>query len=380
MCTSRFGQFLCVFVLSLVLAACGGSSGSSGSTPNNSSLVSSSSSFSSASSVESSSSSSSSSSSVSSSSSANPVTSVVPISVSGNQLLFDGQAGSIAGPSLFWSNNGWGGEKYYTPEVVAWVKQDWNATLIRASMGVEDQGGYIQFPAANRAKVITVVDAAIANDMYVIIDWHSHRAENNQQAAIDFFTEMATLYGGYDNVIYEIYNEPLNPGQTGKPNSAAVWNEIIKPYAEAVIAAIRAVDPDNLIIVGTPTWSQDVDTAANSPITGYTNIAYALHFYAGTHRQYLRDKATTALNNGIALFVTEWGGVQATGDGEVDEGETLLWMDFIRQHNLSHANWALNDKSEGASALKPGTSVNGNWTDADLTPSGLLVKDIIKNW
>ncbi len=376
-----FGQYLIISVFLLGLVACGGGSSGASRSPVSSSsqassvssVVSSSAQFSS---TESSSTESSSSSSVSSSN----VTAVVPITVSGNQLLFGGEPGSIAGPSLFWSNNGWGGERYYNGDVVAWVKQDWKAMLIRASMGVEDSGGYIGFPAQNKAKVIAVVDAAIANDMYVIIDWHSHRAENYQQQAIDFFTEMALRYGEHPHVIYEIYNEPLNPQQTGKPTSAAVWNEMIKPYAEAVIAAIRAVDPDNLIIVGTPTWSQDVDVAAQNPITGYDNIAYALHFYAATHRQFLRDKAATALDRGIALFVTEWGAVSASGDGAVDTAETLLWMDFIRLHGLSHANWALNDKQEGASALRPGASTTGNWTDDDLTPSGLLVKGIIETW
>jgi hypothetical protein len=55
-------------------------------------------------------------------------------------------------------------------------------------------------------------------------------------------------------------------------------------------------------------------------------------------------------------------------------------MTFLADNNISHANWALNDKVEGASALKPGTSTTGNWTDDDLTESGLLVKDIIENW
>lgn len=295
----------------------------------------------------------------------------MPITVEGNKVLFGGLVDSIAGPSLFWSNNTWGGEKYYTAEVVAWVKQDWGANLIRASMGVDESGGYIDFPEANKAKVITVVDAAIANDMYVIIDWHSHHAEDYQSEAITFFTEMATAYGTYTNVIYEIYNEPLN---------TADWADDIKPYAENAIAAIRAIDPDNLIIVGSSTWSQDVDVASNDPITGYDNIAYTLHFYAGTHTQYLRNKAMTALNNGIALFVTEWGTVSASGDGDVATAETNTWMTFLADNDISHANWALNDKVEGASMLKPGASVSGNWTDDDFTESGLFVKDIIENW
>lgn len=229
---------------------------------------------------------------------------VDPLSVNGNQILIGGQPGSLAGNSYFWSNNGWGGERYYNAGTVNWLKSDWKSTLVRAAMGVEDGGGYFEDPDGNEAKVRVVVDAAIANDMYVIIDWHSHYAHTHDWSqAINFFRRMASDYGHTNNVIYEIYNEPKQVS----------WSSDVKPYAESVISAIRAIDPDNLIIVGTPTWSQDVDEASYDPIRGYANIAYTLHFYAGTHGQYLRDKAQTALNNGIALFATEWGTVNADG-------------------------------------------------------------------
>ncbi|MES2673978.1 MAG: cellulase family glycosylhydrolase [Pseudomonadota bacterium] len=293
---------------------------------------------------------------------------VAKLSVSGNKVLIGGQQGSLAGNSLFWSNTGWGGEKFYNAQAVAWLKNDWKSTVIRASMGVEDAGGYISDPS-NKTRVTTVVDAAIANDMYAIIDWHTHKAELNQAQSIAFFKEMATKYGNTNNVIYEIYNEPLQIS----------WSGVIKPYAQAVISAIRAIDPDNLIIVGTPTWSQDVDVAANDPIAG-TNIAYTLHFYAGTHGQSLRDKAQVALNKGIALFVTEWGSVNADGGGSVANSETDAWVAFMKANKISNANWALNDKAEGASALVSGASANGGWVNSQLTASGAKSKDIIINW
>ncbi|MBB3061773.1 cellulase family glycosylhydrolase [Microbulbifer rhizosphaerae] len=300
----------------------------------------------------------------------NTTQAVEPLTVNGNRILAGGQARSLAGPSFFWSNTEWGGERFYNAGAVSWVKSDWNATLVRAAMGVDAEGGYLEDPNGNKSRVIALVDAAIANDMYVIIDWHSHHAEDYTAQAVAFFEEMAQTYGHHDNVIYEIYNEPLQVS----------WSGVIKPYAETVISAIRAIDPDNLIIVGTPTWSQDVDAVSWDPIQGYANIAYTLHFYAGTHKQYLRDKAQTALNNGIALFVTEWGAVNADGDGAVDYGETQTWMNFLEDNNLSHANWALNDKEEGASALVPGASVTGGWGQDQLTASGQLVRDIVRNW
>ncbi len=294
---------------------------------------------------------------------------VAPITTSGNKVLIGGQPGSISGNSFFWSNTGWGGEKYYTAQTVAWLKSDWKSNLVRAAMGVDDTGGYIT-DLYNKTRVTTVVDAAIANNMYVIIDWHSHHAEQYQAQSIAFFKEMATKYGNTNNVIYEIYNEPLQVS----------WSSVIKPYATAVISEIRKIDPDNLIVVGTPTWSQDVDVAANDPITGYANIAYTLHFYAGSHGQSLRDKASTALSKGIPLFVTEWGSVNADGAGAVATAETNSWVSFMKANNLSNANWALNDKAEGASALVSGASPNGGWTSSQLTASGTLVKSIISGW
>jgi len=296
---------------------------------------------------------------------------VAPLSVSGNQVLVGGVPGSLSGVSLYWSNTGWPGEKYYNASVVGWLKSNWKARVVRAAMGVDESGGYLQDPAANKARLKAVVDAAIANDLYVIIDWHSHYAFQYQAQAIEFFQEMARTYGKNNHVIYEIYNEPKD---------TASWSGNVKPYAQAVIGAIRAIDPDNLIIVGSPHWSQDVDVASRDPITGYANIAYTLHFYAGSHGQWLRDKAATAMGNGLALFVTEWGSVNADGNGGVATGETQAWVDFMKARNLSNANWALDDAPEGSAALVTGASASGGWPDSMLTASGKLARSIVQGW
>ncbi len=300
---------------------------------------------------------------------ANLANAVPPVTTSGNQVLFGGQATSLAGNSFFWSNNNYGGERYYNRATVSWLKRDWKTGIVRAAMGVEDPGGYIDDQTRNRNRTIALVEAAIAEDIYVIIDWHSHRAEDNEQAAVTFFRDMARRYKGVNNVIFEIYNEPVNTS----------WSRI-KSYASNVIKAIRDQGADNLIIVGTPFYSQRVDEASRSKIEGYSNIAYTLHFYAGTHGEGLRNQARTALRNGIPLFVTEWGTVNANGDGGVAEAETNRWMSFLRDNNISHLNWAVNDKREGASIIKPGTSTQGNWPADALTNSGRFVRDIVRSW
>lgn len=307
------------------------------------------------------------------------ISGVQPITTQGNKVLFGGQPASIAGMSLFWSN--WSdGSVFYNAGVVSTVKS-WGGKLIRAAMGVEVEDGYLSDPQSNMARVRAVVDAAIDNDMYVIIDWHTHNAEDHTSDAISFFEEMARTYGNYDNVIYEIYNEPDCPTSTLACSwpSRTQWSEI-KSYAEQVIPRIRAIDPDNLIIVGTPFYSQDVDAAAADPISGHSNIAYTLHFYAGTHKGDIRGKAVTALAQGIPLFVTEWGTVAANGDGAVDRAESDTWMQFLYDNNISHANWSVSDKVEGASLLNPGANPNGGWSDSDLTESGTYVKGVIQGW
>ena len=154
----------------------------------------------------------------------------------------------------------------------------------------------------------------------------------------------------------------------------------IKPYSEAVIAAIRDIDPDNLIIVGTPFFSQDVDVASQDPIVGFDNIAYTLHFYAGTHGETLRQQARTAISNGLALMVTEWGTVKADATGPIDEVSTEEWLAFLEENDISHLNWSLNDSLESSSVVVPNASVNGGWSLSELTPSGRLVREIIGRW
>lgn len=288
-----------------------------------------------------------------------------------------GEPLSLAGPSLFWGNRGWqdrasyGPDEYYNADVVAYVRREWNAPIIRIAMGSESRGGYIEDPQGRWARIRAVADAAIDNGMYFIVDWHSHRAEERPDEAVAFFRRVAEHYGEHPNLVYEIYNEPLNTTD---------WATVIKPYAERIIAAIRDIDPDNLIIVGTQTWSQDVDKAADDPLTGFYNIAYTLHFYAGTHKQSLRDKALYAMNRGLPIMVTEWGTVNANGDGGVDAEETQRWMAFLREHRLTHLNWSLHSKEEGASILAPGSPPDASWDESNLTASGRLVTNIIRNW
>ena len=285
----------------------------------------------------------------------------------GNRIVGEhGMPVSLAGNSFFWSQ--WQGH-FFNADVVKWLKLDWKSAIIRVPMGIEGRG-YLDHPEAEQARVCALVDAAIAADLYVIIDWHDHHAHQHTAEAVTFFQAMARKYGHLPNVLYEIFNEPVK---------AASWPNDVKPYAEQVVAAIRAIDPDNMIIVGSPNYSQDVDVVADDPLKA-KNIAYSLHFYAGTHKQWLRDKALKALQKGLPLFVTEWGTCNADGKGDIDEASTREWMDFMQEWGLSHCNWAVSDKAETASIVKPDVSRQGRWTESELTPSGRLAREWTRSW
>ena len=246
------------------------------------------------------------------------------LAVKGNKIVnAKDEVVSFAGNSLFWSNDYYRGNGFYNKHVIAHLKKEWHTEIIRIPMTADPDihDSYIFDKETNQSKLQTVVDVCIELGLYVIIDWHSHKAEDNEKEAITFFTQMAKTYGEYPNIMYEIYNEPLKTS----------WDDVVKPYSEKVIAAIREIDPDNIIIVGTPHWSQDADIASENPITGYKNIAYTLHFYAASHKEWLMNKAQKAMDNGIALVVTEWGTVEADGGGEVDHESTNIWMDFMKK-------------------------------------------------
>ncbi|CAE7822854.1 eglS [Symbiodinium microadriaticum] len=259
----------------------------------------------------------------------------------------------------------WGG-KYWNEDTLRWLQRDWGIQIIRAAMGVE-AGGYLDRPEREFRKLVRVVWAAHALGLYVIVDWHDHHANRNIARAKPFFRRIAKTYGHLPNVLFETFNEPTWQS----------WSQAVKPYHQEILKVIRPYS-DNIVICGTPTWSQDVDIASNERVQG-DNIVYTLHFYAGTHHQYLRDKAIKAVEMGVALLVSEWGTCEANGNGHLDLEEAQKWEDLMAEYNITDANWAVNDKKESCSALQPGAATNGHWGAADLTPSGRWVRASLRH-
>jgi endoglucanase len=271
----------------------------------------------------------------------------------------------LKGVSSMWLN--WENDGYAENlEGLKWLRNNWNLSIIRASMGVAPEGAYLTNPEKAEAQVTQIVDNAIAAGVYVIIDWHDHEATEHQAESVDFFSRMSKKYAGVPNVLYETFNEPTD----------LTWSQI-KPYHEAVVAAIRAADPENqpIVILGTPTWSQDVDFASKDKVAGQ-NLMYTLHFYACSHGNYLIAKAKSALLRGAPLFVTEWGATNADGglDGTVCLDKAQDWLNYLDEANLSWAAWKFDNCQDSTCFLAANAPVNGGWTDEYLHGQGLFLR------
>lgn len=287
------------------------------------------------------------------------------LAVDGTQLVdCDGNPVQLRGVStagLSWF------PQFANKDAFATMQEDWDINMVRLAMYTAEYNGYCVGDDANKEKLKNLVKDSVkaATDLglYVIIDWHI-LSDNNpntyKEESIAFFTEMAAEFADYDNVLYEICNEP---------NGETSWADI-KSYAEEVIPVIRGYDANAIILVGTPFWSQNVDEAAKNPITEYDNIMYTLHFYAATHKESLRKKMTEAIADGLPIFISEFGISSASGDGTLDLEEGKKWMDLINENRVSYCSWNLSNKDESSALLKSSTQKTSGWTSDDLSEYG----------
>ena len=297
----------------------------------------------------------------------------------------DGAEVQVRGMSLYWSLLPKATE-FWTSEGISTMVRDMNIQVVRAAMatttddwwgckdGSESCGddksahitGYASDAEFQTNLMNTVVQAAIENDIYVIIDWHSHQAHSEVDNATKFFTEMAQKWGKYDNVIFELYNEPISTS----------WSEI-KTYAEKIVPVIRQ-HSDNLILVGNRQYDQNPQEAIGNTVSG-ENIAYTFHYYANSHCWSGQTSwgsaceganAQQAIDAGLSVFVSEWGTGNADGGGEPDQSKNTGWQNWIDGNKLSWANWSASKISEGTAAFEGSSSKNS----LQYTTSGNMVK------
>jgi endoglucanase len=257
---------------------------------------------------------------------------------------------------------------------LAALRTDWNADLIRLSMYVQE-GGLETDPAGFTAKVNGLVDQAVAQGLYVIVDFHILTPGDpnaNLALAQPFFADIAARHADEPNIIYEVANEP----------NGVSW-DAIKGYAEKVIPVIRAADPDGVVLVGTRGFSSlgvsegsDETEVINDPVNA-ENVMYTFHFYAASHKDLQRETVARAARS-LPLFVSEFGTQTFTGDGANDLASATTWLDLLKSLSISYAMWSFSDGAESNSAFVRGTCAGADFAGPDvLTESGRFIRDRI---
>lgn len=255
------------------------------------------------------------------------------------------------------------------------LARDWQADLFRIAMYVQEDG-YETDPAGFTNRVNNLVEEATERGMYALIDFHTLTPGDpmfNLERAKTFFAAVSARHASKNNVIYELTNEP----------NGVSWSTI-KNYAEQVIPVIRANDPDAVVIVGTRAWSSlgvseggNATEVIDNPVNA-TNVMYAFHFYAASHRDNYRAELERAAAR-LPMFVTEFGTVDYTGDGGVDLASSATWLDLLDRLKISYANWTYSDKAEGSAAFRPGTCNGNTYAGTSvLTESGKFMRDRIR--
>ncbi len=299
---------------------------------------------------------------------------VEPLHVEGTRLVdSQGRPVVMRGISIGWHNL-W--PRFYNSEAVVRLHDDWGCGLFRAAIGADDldellngttyHPGYITDPQGALQKLFAVVDGAVSCGAYIIVDWHSHVL--HLEEATEFFTAVAERYKGVPNVFYELFNEPVGDS----------WTDL-KAYAESLIATITSIDASHpLILMGCPRWDQAIGEPAADPITSYDNVMYTMHFYAGTHKEWLREATDSAMAAGLPVFISECASMTASGDGPLDLDSWKEWTDWASARGLNMVLWSFSDKDESCSMLTPEALSEGPWPEEVIKPWGRIARDFVR--
>ncbi len=252
------------------------------------------------------------------------------------------------------------------------LHNEFGINVIRLAMYTAE-GGYCESDASKREYFYQLVADGIRIatelDMYVIVDWHMVGADDvndknpmyYRNESMEFFSRISAEFKDYNNVLYEIMNEP---------NGDTTWASCTN-YANLVIPKIRE-NTDAIVLVGNPHWTANLNVVMQKPLVGYTNIMYTYHFYAADH--FNTGQVQNAYDKGFPVFISEHGGMESSGDGAINYEHLEFWYRILDQRNISYVAWNLSNSKGSASILKPETKSLVDFSDEALKEWGVWYK------
>jgi len=259
-------------------------------------------------------------------------------------------------------------------DTICEIQENFGNNIIRFAL-YTDENGYCDGGSATKKMMLETlhrgIEIATELGLYVIVDWHMVGAENvldknpltYLEEAKEFFSYMSEYYKDQDNILYEIMNEP---------NGSTTWADC-KKYANEIIPLIRK-NTDAVVLVGNPKWTADLNSVMKDPLVGYNNIMYTYHFYAADHTS--TTQVVKAYDAGFPVFISEFGFMESSGDGNVSETNGEKWKKVLDARNISYVAWNISNSKGSASIFKYNTSNLADVSDSNLKVWGIY----LKNW
>ena len=190
-----------------------------------------------------------------------------------------------------------------------------------------------RYDSGDNSKIIAAVNAARDVGVYIILDWHKvGNPLQYESAGIQFFSWASKQFAGYENVLYETFNEPVSDS----------WKEL-RQYHNRMIAVIRANDPDAVILVSSEHYSQqplfNPSAIASNPVDD-NNVMYVTHFYSAWMQSNPNGGLLTRAAGMLPLFVTEWGFFPSeVGMGGYQDKAGQIWVDEMHDLSIPWVSW-----------------------------------------
>jgi hypothetical protein len=327
---------------------------------------------------------------------------VLELRVSGNHLVDAGGATiqlrgvNVSGLEFVaaqgWSpGNPWGGATGdATPNWL--VMKTWRINVVRIPLNeaswlgsnCKNAKGEVRNPDPGhnyRDTVSNAIDEATNAGLYIIIDLHwtapngfCPLAQNpmaDEDNSSNFWRQVATRFKDRANVAFEPFNEPyfswLAPGETdwSVMRDGGTFTQYVtgdgarytSPYnwkalgMQAIVNLIRATGAKNVILIGAPSWSQDLSQWVRfKPHDPLDQIAAVWHAYPNSDKVgdpksaepklgiSAYNSVQSILDAGYPVVITEFGDHNAPGSvGSPFASKLLPWAD---KAGVSYLGWA----------------------------------------
>lgn len=216
-----------------------------------------------------------------------------------------------------------------------------------------------------QAKVKQAIDNLTTLKLNVIIDLHWADAAGQagrggapiampDADSVTFWKQVASIYKGYSNVLFELYNEP-HPGNNWAcwvagcqiTNDKVTSNDCncVKTFAyqgvgmQTLVNTVRSVGANNVVFVGGLNWGYDLSQLPKYQLSG-SNIVYDTHPYPYASK--MPGDWDRAFGNLTAKYP-----IISAESGQYDCGTNFekQLLSYFDAHRMSWIAWAWNSSS-----------------------------------